>query len=192
MNAPLLFIRKFLRHGTRIASVMPSSRWLSQRVVSHIDWSTADVIVELGAGTGPITAALVERARPDCRIIAIESDADFARHLKIRFAGNTNVEVVHGTCADIVAHLESHGITQVRYIVSGLPVPSFAEADIRLLFQAVGALLTPDGVFSQITEFPLLYRNFYRRYFDDVAFAFEPRNVPPGGVYYCRGPKGLN
>ena len=29
----------------------------------------------------------------------------------------------------------------------------------------------------------------YRKFFDEVKFVFEPRNLPPAGAYYCRGIK---
>ncbi len=34
---------------------------------------------------------------------------------------------------------------------------------------------------------PLIYYKLYRRYFEDVRFRFVPFNLPPGGVYVCRG-----
>ena len=73
MNDNALFLRKFLTQiarGNPIASVAPSSRWLSRTTVRNIDWDRAETLVELGAGTGPITRVLAERARPDCRAAA--------------------------------------------------------------------------------------------------------------------------
>jgi phospholipid N-methyltransferase len=34
---------------------------------------------------------------------------------------------------------------------------------------------------------PLVYYKLYARYFDNVKFQFVPWNLPPGGVYLCRG-----
>jgi ornithine lipid N-methyltransferase len=36
-----------------------------------------------------------------------------------------------------------------------------------------------------------VYWGLYRRFFEHVDFAFEPRNLPPSGAYFCRGPKDL-
>jgi hypothetical protein len=33
----------------------------------------------------------------------------------------------------------------------------------------------------------LIYYRLYCRYFEDVRFRFVPMNLPPGGVYVCRG-----
>ena len=65
MSDFLLFLGKFLRHGTAIASLAPSSPWLSRATVRNVDWAEAGVVVELGAGTGPITRVIAERARPE-------------------------------------------------------------------------------------------------------------------------------
>ena len=82
-----LFLGKFLKHGTAIASLAPSSRWLSRATVRNVDWDRARVLVELGAGTGPITRVIAEKARPDCRVVVLERDPDFARLLRERFQG---------------------------------------------------------------------------------------------------------
>jgi hypothetical protein len=34
---------------------------------------------------------------------------------------------------------------------------------------------------------PWVYWTMYRRYFRDVSFKLVPLNLPPGGVYYCKG-----
>ena len=76
-------------------------------------------------------------------------------------------------------------------MISGLPVPSFPRDLQRDLFRAVKQVLVPEGTYNQITEMPLVYWRFYKRFFDEVRFAFEPRNFPPAGAYFCRGVKDL-
>lgn len=188
MTDTLLFFKKFLRHGTRIASVVPSSRFLAEKMLFGIDWNTTDPIVELGAGTGPFTEALVAHARPDRRIVAIERDADFVDVLRRKFRNVPNVEIVHGNALDLPEILKKHGVNGVMHIVSGLPIPSFSNADRDMFFSAIGAVLLPDGRFHQLTVLPLLYKSLYKRYFSSVRFLFEPRNVPPAGVCICAGP----
>ena len=76
-------------------------------------------------------------------------------------------------------------------MISGLPVPSFPGVCKQSLFRAVGNVLRHDGTYNQITEIPWVYWRFYRRYFRDVRFAFEPRNLPPAGAYFCSGIKTM-
>lgn len=191
MKDSLLFLGKFLKHGTAIASLAPSSPWLSRTTVRNIDWDRTKVLVELGAGTGPITKVLAEKARPDCRVVVLERDPDFARILRERFRGYSNFDVVEGDVRDLTSILERLGISQVDAVISGLPVPSFPKDLQRDLFRAIKKILVPDGTYNQITEMPWIYLRFYRKFFQDVQFAFEPRNFPPAGAYFCRGVKDV-
>ena len=108
-----------------------------------------------------------------------------------RFAGRTDLDVVEGDVRDLAGILADRGIGHADYIVSGLPVPSFPRELQQALFRMVRQVLTPEGTFNQITELPWLYLRFYRKYFEEVRFVFEPRNLPPAGAYFCRGVKPI-
>jgi phosphatidylethanolamine/phosphatidyl-N-methylethanolamine N-methyltransferase len=187
-----LFLGKFLRQGTAIASLAPSSPWLSRATVRNIDWRQASVVVELGAGTGPITQVIAEEARPETRVLVLERDPDFCKRLRERFPLRPNFEIVEADVRDLAALLADRGIGQADHIVSGLPVPSFPSDLQRGLFRVVGQVLRPEGTFNQITELPWVYLRFYRRFFEDVRFVFEPRNLPPAGAYFCRRLKPID
>ena len=191
MPEKLLFLKKFLRHGTRIASAVPSSRWVAERAVHNVRWDTARIILELGPGTGPLTEAILSHARPESDIFAIERDPDFVKFLRDKFKNYRNIEIIEGNCADLEDILTARRIARVDYIISGLPVGAFRREEYLKLFRAVRAVLSPEGSYNQLTEFPLLFLPFYRRYFGDVQFLFEPRNIPPGGIYICRRPKEI-
>jgi ornithine lipid N-methyltransferase len=184
-----LFLGKFLKHGTAIASLAPSSRWLSRATVGNVAWDRARVLVELGAGTGPITRVIAERAHPDCKVVVLERDPDFARILQDRFLGLANFEIIEGDVRDLAGMLADRGIGQVDHLISGLPVPSFPRGLQDDLFRVVRTILPPGGTYNQITELPWVYWRFYRKFFEDVRFVFEPRNLPPAGAYYCRNVK---
>jgi ornithine lipid N-methyltransferase len=187
-----LFLGKFLRHGTKIASLAPSSPWLSRATVGNVDWAGAGVVVELGAGTGPITRVIAEKARPETKVVVLERDEDFARLLRERFADLPNFDVIEGDVRDLSAMLADRGIGRVDHVISGLPVPSFPKELQQSLFRVVRDVLEPAGTYNQITEIPWVYQGLYRKFFDDVRFVFEPRNFPPAGAYYCRGAKDLS
>ncbi len=191
MTDHFLFIGKFLRHGTKIASLAPSSRWLSRTTIRGIDWARVKTVVELGAGTGPITRAIADRAPESCRVIVVERDPDFARILRERFQHLPHFEIVEDDVRDLAAILADRGVQKVEHVVSGLPVPSFPKELQNDLFRVVKTILADDGTYHQITEMPWVYWNFYRRFFDDVRFVFEPRNFPPAGAYFCRGLKEI-
>jgi ornithine lipid N-methyltransferase len=194
MNDHTLFLGKFLTQlarGNPIASIAPSSRWLARTTVRNVAWDRARTLVELGAGTGPITRVLAERASPDCRVIVVERDRDFAGLLRERFGDRPNLEIVEGDALELGGLLADRGIGRVDHVISGLPVPSFPRELRRDFFRVVRSILEPEGSFNQITELAWVYWPLYLKYFDRVEFAFEPRNMPPSGAYLCRGPKDV-
>lgn len=178
-----LFLSKFLRQGRGIAAVAPSSRWLARAVIGGIDFRQARCIVELGAGTGPITAELLHHAAGQCRTLVIERDPDFCRRLRHRFP---HAEVVQADANDLESLLRDRGLEAIDHLVSGLPLPSFPEAMRDRLLDVVQRCLAPHGTFRQLTHMPWVYYPLYRRYFEEVVFRLVPLNVPPGGVYICR------
>jgi phospholipid N-methyltransferase len=186
MRENFMFMRKFFKHGRTIASVWPSSVALSKATICKVNWEHAKVIVELGAGTGPITEQIVRRLRPHTRLLSIERDSDFVSVLQRRFAGHNNVEIVQADVSHMDRLFEDRGITKVDAFISGLPTPSLPPAVREPMLATVRRFLADDGIFSNITEVPFWYWKDYRRYFKHVSFELVVRNMPPGGVYHCR------
>ena len=179
-----LMVRKLVQQGTDIASFAPSSRFLARMILKGIDYENAKCIVELGAGTGPITKELIRRVKPHTKLIVVERDPDFCRRLRNRFP---NTDIVEGDAAHIDVLLRDRGITQVDTIVSGLPLPSFPDQVREDILRSSAIALGEHGIFRQLTVMPWVYRNLYKRYFSDVRFKLVPLNLPPAGVYMCRG-----
>jgi phospholipid N-methyltransferase len=179
-----LVLRKFLTNAKTVATVAPSSRALSRAVLRGIDWSRSRTVVELGAGTGPITAELMKVVPPHVGVVVNEFLPEFCLALRQKFAG---LDVAEGDAKKLTAMLVERGISQVDYVLSGLPLTHFAPADRDVVIDQCGRLLSPTGEFRQLTTAPWLYRGLYRRYFREVSFRLVVWNLPPGGVYYCRG-----
>jgi phospholipid N-methyltransferase len=186
----LLMLGKFLRHGSTIASFVPSSRFLSRALIRGIDWDKAQCLVELGAGTGPVTKQLVKHARPHTKLVVIEQDPDFCRRLRHKFPGATNLDIVEGDAGKLDQILAQRGITMCDHILSGLPTPSLPSSLREAVMAASQKVLPEHGMFRQLTNMPWIYYRFYRNYFANVKFKMVPLNFPPAGVYYCKGYKG--
>jgi phospholipid N-methyltransferase len=184
MREILLVLRKFLSNVKTVATIAPSSRSLSRAIVRGIDWSKTKCVVELGAGTGPVTDVLVKAAPPGVRVIINEYLPDFCVHLRRRFP---DAEIVEGDARRLTEILDERGTTHVDYILSGLPLTHFTKVDRDTVIEQAAKLLGDDGEFRQLTTIPWIYRRLYRRYFKDVRFKLVLWNLPPGGVYFCRG-----
>src|SRR5262245_52184621 len=93
-----LFLTKFLQRGRVIASFAPSSRYMARAVLRGIDFDKKPTIVELGAGTGPITKELLSRMGTRGRLIINELDPDLCRYLRHSFP---QADIVEGDAADL-------------------------------------------------------------------------------------------
>jgi len=181
-----LFLKKFLDKGTTISAAVPSSRALCRGVIKPIDFSKPSTIVELGAGTGAVTAEIIERLRPHHRFAAVENDHEFCEVLRRRFPEVNILETDATRIREPLAHL---GLHKVDYVVSGLPTPNLPRRAMVRLWQWMQQSLAPDGMFLQITVAPLIFRGFYERLFETVNYRMVWWNIPPGGVYICRRPR---
>ncbi|MFI1352702.1 class I SAM-dependent methyltransferase [Streptomyces sp. NPDC020898] len=129
-------MREFLRRPRLTGAVAPSSATLAQAMAAGPDLEHADVVVELGSGTGAITEAIVRRLAPGARLVAVELNPLFARRLADRYRDSS---------AEDLATLVPH---PVDVIVSGLPWTVMPyERQCRILY-AVAGVLREDGRFS--------------------------------------------
>lgn len=92
-----------------------------ERLAASIRPTPDDVIVEIGAGTGSLTALL---AREAARLIAIEVDPDCISALEEALAGRANVVVIQGDILELDIHglIKTYPIQEKRLrFVGNLP-----------------------------------------------------------------------
>lgn len=175
-----LFLKKFLTQGTKIASVAPSSRWLSRETCRYIDPTKPQTIVELGAGTGPVTAYAAARMHPESRLIALEYDKDLAEAARRRVP---NAHIIQGDIADMHTLVEAD---KVDVVLSCLPTPTLPDHTVAAMLKWIEDVAA-EAHFAQITEIAWVFQRYYRKMWDNVKFQFVARNIPPSGVYHCSG-----
>ena len=79
------FGSELLSNPRPIGSAVPSSRFLARRIAGFLPRNPRGYVIELGAGTGAITAALLGRGIPADRLIPVECSETMVRLLKRRF-----------------------------------------------------------------------------------------------------------
>jgi|GEM_PF-433977 len=117
----LLFLKRFFRNPSRVASIAPSSRALIKSVNEKFDHSAPRVIVEYGPGEGCQTREILRRMHPESRLLLFELDAQLATHLRQQFANEPRVTVHNADCARLPEILAESGYAHCDYIVSGIP-----------------------------------------------------------------------
>jgi mannose-6-phosphate isomerase len=149
--ALVAFSRELVANPRHIGAAVPSSRALARRMASHVIPSDGGFVVEVGAGTGAVTEALLERGVPPDRLIAVERSERLAEHLRRHFP---HVNVVTGDAGDLRALLRHHGDLAregVSAVISSLPLRSLPREDAARIAEEFRVLLRPGGVLIQFT-----------------------------------------
>ena len=182
MAARIKWASKFFTHGRTIASLTPSSRWLSRTMCRDVDQSRPQTILELGAGMGPVTKAIYQKMHPKSTLISLEIDPELHELVSQRCP---EADVVLGSAEDLEAILDTRNIESIDCFISCLPTPSIPKK-VNLHVLDVWSRRCSSGVFTQITQIPWWYKSMYGKAFHDVSFQLVGRNIPPAGVYHCR------
>jgi len=80
-----LFFRSWLRAPLRAGAFRPSGADLARAMAARVNPSLPGPIVELGPGTGAVTAALIARGVDSSRLVLIEADPVFCDLLRQRW-----------------------------------------------------------------------------------------------------------
>jgi phosphatidylethanolamine/phosphatidyl-N-methylethanolamine N-methyltransferase len=142
-----LFFKRFLKRPFQIASIVPSSKAMVERVASKMDFSQPRVIAEYGPGEGVHSREIARRMTPDSHLLLFELDAAFARDLKRQFADDPRVHVIHGDAASLPNELKRRGFAECDYILSGIPFSILKIEKKRALLRKTHDALAPDGSF---------------------------------------------
>ncbi len=145
------FFLRWLRQPARLGAVVPSGPALAAALAAEIDAEAPGAVVELGSGTGRVTAALLEAGVTPDALVAIEREASFCALLAARFPG---IRVVPGDALALERLLERNEVGAVKAVVSSLPLLNLSERDRRAMLSQAAAALEPGGVLVQYTYGP--------------------------------------
>lgn len=179
----VLFAKNFFRHPKMLGSLIPSSRFLIERLLKQIDWSQARVIVEYGPGVGTFTGEMLRLMRPDAILIAVETNPEFV-HFLHRSYSDPRLRVVQESAAEVEKLLAELGISGVDYVLSGIPLSTIPDRERVEILQSTQRVLLPEGVFLVYQFSPKVLPDL-QRIFSRVTRSFEPLNVLPAQVFNC-------
>jgi phosphatidylethanolamine/phosphatidyl-N-methylethanolamine N-methyltransferase len=173
----VLFFKRFLQRPFQIASIVPSSRALVERVAGKIDFDRARVIAEYGPGVGVHSREIARRLRSDGQLLLFELDPAFSRDLERQFAHDPRVQVINSDAARLPNELRRRGIPQCDYILSGIPFSILKIDKKRALLQKTHDALAPGGQFIiyQVTN----ELKQHAKIFDRIQSEYFLQNIPP-------------
>ena len=181
------FIKEFMKEKKQVGAVAPSSKQLCNKMCKPIDFVKAEVIVELGPGTGVVTRELVSRMNPDTRLLVLETNKTFYESLKEEFKDNKNIHLYNRSAEDIIDVLKENELNEesVDAVVSSLPLTVIPNEIVNKIVINSKKSLKVKGQYIQF-QYSLNAKKLLKRVFKEVKISFTPINMPPAFIYTCK------
>jgi phosphatidylethanolamine/phosphatidyl-N-methylethanolamine N-methyltransferase len=179
ISNPGMFFRRWLANPLQMGSIVPSSPALCRRIVQQTRRSADEAVLELGAGTGVVSRALLAAGLPPERLIVMEIVPDMARHLREVLPG---VEVLEGDARELPTLLAQHWHGRIGSVICGIPLVLLPVAEQRRFIDAIDAVAPGKGFlhYSYCVTSPLPYR---KHELAAKREAWTPLNFPPASVW---------
>jgi phosphatidylethanolamine/phosphatidyl-N-methylethanolamine N-methyltransferase len=185
------FLKGFLADPLTVGSIIPSSRQLSKKMLNSKKFEEAKMVVEVGTGTGPVTAVILENLPLQAHYLGLDLNSDFIIGLKKKYP---HAHFLAESVENLPEILKREKLKKVDYLISGLPWTLFSDELQNTLLKAISASMEDDGEIATFVYLHVLYTPLGRRfmknlkkYFSDVApkkIAFW--NLPSAAVIRAR------
>lgn len=176
---PAMFFRRWLANPLQMGSIVPSSPALCQRIVRHTRRAPDEFVLELGAGTGVISRALLDSGVPADRLCVVEIVPTMAAHLRAVLPG---VAVIEGDARDLPMLLPRAWHGRIGTVICGIPLVLLPKPVQASFIAAIQAVAPGRGFlhFSYCATSPLPWRSHG---LTAKREAWTPLNFPPASVW---------
>ena len=173
-----LFFRRWLANPLQMGSVVLSSPSLCRRIAALVRDGLDEAVLEIGAGTGAVSRALLGAGVPPERLVAVEIVPDMAEHLRRALPG---VEVLCGDAFNFARALPGRWHRRIGTAICGIPL-MLPFAKQRRFVDAVEAVAPDRGFFlyTYCVTRPLPHRKLGLAARPE---AWTPCNLPSASVW---------
>ncbi len=174
-----LFFRRWMANPLQMGSIVPSSPALCRRIVAQTRYADDEIVVELGAGTGVISRALIDGGLPPERLSVVEIVPDMADHLRAALPG---VNVVQGDARRLPNLIPQDFHGRIGTVVVGIPLVLLPFAEQKRFIDAIEAVAPGRGfiLYSYCVTSPLPWK---KHGLTPKREAWTPLNFPPASVW---------
>lgn len=148
LKSRLVFYSQVLRATSQVGAFSLTSKAVARKVAERIRRDRASGplrILEVGAGTGAATRAVLERLHPEDRFDIYEINAEFVRYLRQELEGRPGPKIAIHEADATVAIGEDE---RFDAIVSTLPLLNMPPEAVRRIFDLYARVLVPGGTLS--------------------------------------------
>lgn len=183
MRKKVAFFSAFLKHGKNVASITPSSQHLVKKMLEPVDFSKAEIIIELGPGTGAITKEILKRMKSSSRLFLFEINKEFLNEL-----GNIKdprMEVINQSAEMVSEELTKRKVAEADYVISSIPLAIMPSGTENAIVGSIKKLLSKKGMFIQF-QYSLTSYKMLQKHFAQVELKFTFLNIPPAFIFICQ------
>ena len=151
----LVMAKESLSHFHYTGCVCSSSRWAAQALTRPLQnrngHSTAQRIIEIGAGTGPVTTVILEYMKPGDTLVVCEMNPNLMKALKERLANDPNYLKHKNNVEFVTKAIQEYESDELfDSIICALP---FLNFDVRTVDEIFTKLLNITTDEAQMTYF---------------------------------------
>lgn len=187
-----IFFKRWLKNPLSLGAVLPSSRALANFVADCVldtigtSLDQNKMVVEIGAGTGSFTDALIQKGIPKKQLISVEKDAVLFSYLKERFPDITTI------CGDAqLLHelIPAPFKKRIAAVISSIPIVTLNQEVCQNILSSSFSLLGTQGTFFQFTYTPFSSISARKFSLTKRRLGMVLRNIPPATVWsYQKSP----
>jgi phosphatidylethanolamine/phosphatidyl-N-methylethanolamine N-methyltransferase len=177
-----VFFKGFLKHPVMVGSIIPSSSRTIRKMLAPVDWQNTKLFVEYGPGVGTFCQPVLDRLKPDARLIVIDLNPDFVEYLRKTFHDSRFV-AVHGSAADVNEIIRDFGYDKADYVLSGLPFSTLPNDLGPVIAAQTAKAIRPGGAFL-VYQFRARARDFMEPHFAKIDSGFEAWNILPCYLFW--------
>ncbi len=179
VSAVSLFLKRWLANPLQMGSVVPSSPALCRRVVAQVRVGPGEWVLELGAGTGVVSRALLDSGLAPSRLTVVEIVSEMAEHLRTALPG---AEVIAGDARQLCDLLPASRRGRIGTVICGVPLVLLRLEEQRHFIDAMQAVAPGRGFlhYSYCATSPLPWK---KHGLVAKREAWTPLNVPPASVW---------
>lgn len=167
------FTAELVRHPRAVGALCPSGQQLAGRMASLIPEGDG-IIVEIGAGTGAVTKAILDRGIAPERLLVIERSPAFCQILRKKFPG---LRIIQGDASRLCDYLPRQ--KPVDAVVSSLPLMSLPAGIRSAILRQIRHAIGEHGCVIQFTYALWSTSPFHRAGCSRDSHDVVIRNMPP-------------
>lgn len=180
MDGRFVFFQEFLKHPLQIGSIIPSSRFLEQRILEAAGIAKVKTIVELGSGTGGTTRAILRAMPQHAKLLSIEINPHF--HTLVSSIKDDRLIAHLGNACRLKEIISMYGLGAPEALISGIPFSTMKHNEASQVIEAISSLLSSNGRFVayQVSK---RVESLCRPFLGSGQMTVELLNIPPMRVY---------